>query len=121
MDLQELMIGDWVMYTSDKPENAFPIQVTVGMFNEEFVKWPNRFEPILIDENFVKQNFDEWDGGYGWINLENDIRVQYYLHEFRLTKYAPANNIISRNSCHYVHELQHAFKLMGINKNILVL
>ena len=82
MDLRELMIGDWVMYTSDKPENAFPIQVTVGMFNDEFVKWPNRFEPILIDENFVKQNFDEWDGGYGWINLENDIRVQYYLHEF---------------------------------------
>jgi hypothetical protein len=118
MDLRELMIGDWVMYTSDKPENAFPVQVTLGMFNNEFVKWPNRFEPILIDENIVKNNFDEWDGGYGTIKLENDITLQFYLHEFRLTKYAPTNNIISRNSCHYVHELQHAVKLMKIDREI---
>ena len=37
MDFENLMVGDWIMYLSDKPENAFPIQVTAEMFTDDFV------------------------------------------------------------------------------------
>jgi hypothetical protein len=100
------------------------------MFTDDFVKWPDRFAPILITEDIVKSIFDSWDGGYGWIELDygGNCRLQYYLHEFRLTEFyfyvgsephktnPPA--VLFRCGCRYVHELQHAFKLLHFNKKI---
>ena len=120
-DFENLMVGDWILYLSDKPENAFPIQVTAEMFTDDFVKWPDRFAPILITEDIVKSIFDSWDGGYGWIDSGANCRLQYYLHEFKLTEYFFGNRIpavLFRCGCSYVHELQHAFKLLHFNKKI---
>lgn len=129
-DFENLMVGDWIMYLSDKPENAFPIQVTAEMFTDDFVKWPDRFAPILITEDIVKSIFDRWDGGYGWIDFDygGNCKLQYYLHEFRLSEYyfyfgsEPHSinppEVLFRCSCRYVHELQHAFKLLHFNKKI---
>ena len=123
MDFENLMVGDWIMYLSDKPENAFPIQVTAEMFTDDFVKWSDRFAPILITEDIVKSIFDSWDGGYGWIEFDygGNCRLQYYLHEFRLTEFYFGScppTVLFRCGCRYVHELQHAFKLLHFNKKI---
>lgn len=52
----ELMIGDWVLYTSDTAENSFPVQVTLDMMCNEMKKWPDRFEYIPITPEFLIKN-----------------------------------------------------------------
>lgn len=41
MKVEDLMVGDWLLYKSDY--NAFPIQITIEMFNKELVVWNDRF------------------------------------------------------------------------------
>ena len=126
MKIDELMIGDWLLYKSDSLDNAFPIQVTREMFNKELVVWKDRFEPITLTPEILEKN------GFK-VEFYNDYKV-YELNNFKVCKnccnYFEVCDlwddsdwgwrIINFCPCIYVHQLQHALKLCGIDKEIVV-
>ena len=121
MKIDELMIGDWLLYKSDSLENAFPIQVTREMFNKELVVWKDRFEPIpLTPEVLEKNGFEPIKEGrfptlkncYGDILFQLEgIKNEYIRNTLYMFKNIPI---------FYVHELQHVLKLCKIYKEIVV-
>jgi hypothetical protein len=54
--IDEIMIGDWILWKSDKPENAFPVQVTVEMFKHELSLWPELFDYLELTDEIYKAN-----------------------------------------------------------------
>ena len=98
MKLKDVMIGDWAW---DK-ENDCPWQINIKDFRND----GNSilfFEPIPLTDEILKKNGLEvkvGPGGKYQLSIEGvSCRVDF--------------NIIQ-----YVHELQHAFRLAGIDKEI---
>lgn len=130
MKLEELMIGDWLLYKSDSLENAFPIQITREMFNKELVVWNDRFEPIPLTPEILEKNGFEKEGVIELYNLYAGIDHRVTIHDDK--EYMNSNNewyvhVDSEDYCTiatceltYVHELQHLLKLCGIDKEIII-
>lgn len=113
MKTSDLMIGDWVIGHSGKP-------FKIGVIDPDFLYW-NEIEPIpLTHEILVKIGFetqpnigyiiDDWDG--------NQIIYDSWNHALRIIKdYKTCLDIETFDDL-AVHELQHALKICGINKEI---
>lgn len=116
MKSNELMIGDWYYWEAEG--KMYPYQVTA----EDFIKGdiPN-FQPIPLTEEILEKN--------GFLVDSNEI---FYLKEnlkFGLKKdidygYWFINRADNYKecicACDFVHELQHALKLCGIEKEIIL-
>lgn len=130
MKLEELMIGDWLLYKSDSLENAFPIQITREMFNKELVVWNDRFEPIPLTPEILEKNGFEKEGVIELYNLYAGIDHRVTIHDDK--EYMNSNNewyvhVDSEDYCTianceltYLHELQHILRLCKISKEIVV-
>lgn len=124
MKAEELMIGDWVHYRGTN------IQVTslydkggsneIGWSDKERV-WVNadNVEPIpltaeILEKNgFIKSEEDQiLMGGIGFAIIYGGYKR---LEEDKFLKYG--DNIYPTR---YVHQLQHALRLCGINKEIVL-
>ena len=131
MKIDELMIGDWLLYKSDSLDNAFPIQVTREMFNKELVVWNDRFEPIsltpeiLVKNGFVNSYIDlslNKDSVYKYnhfytgnsviVDMESNKLIVKYENDIWMN--LPYSRTI------YVHELQHLLKHCDIKKEIII-
>lgn len=126
MEITDLMIGDWVNI-KDYPTIAQPMQVK----KEHFVRSLVEFEPIPITPEILEKNGysynetrDVWElipnDGFGICRDEDDNCFYFCLGIF------DAFNSYSDITYHYitkveyVHELQHALKLCGIEKEIIL-
>ena len=115
MKIDELMIDDWVVGRSGEP---FQIKI----IDPDFLYW-DEIQPIpLTHEILVKLGFetqpnigyiiDDWDG--------NQIIYDSWNHNLRIIKnYKTCLDIETFNDL-AVHELQHALKLCGIEKKIIL-
>lgn len=132
MKEEELMIGDWVIYDNE------PHQIQEIIYGGVTIEcWPkiiSEIKPIPItNEILVKNGFDEqWHDMSSLIifNSSNDevSTVKYNYHSstisisvrpFRLVnKRNEREQTIEAIGCMYVHELQHALRLCGIDKKI---
>lgn len=138
MKANELMIGDWLRHY-----NGTPMQVT-KITTEHFAcaenggvncwEYNNKFEPIPLTPEILEKN------GFNDTSFEANLKYKYVIHtiEYQLGYYTKTNsfNIYKRgidpfytkdvfccgfqNIVKYVHELQHALKLCGIDKEIVV-
>lgn len=125
MKIDELMIGDWLLYKSDSLDNAFPIQVTREMFNKELVVWKDRFEPITLTPEILKKNGFERDefipqedyytGIDNRVILHNDKEYMNSRNEWHV--HIDSEDYCSIASCEltYVHELQNLLRICKIN------
>lgn len=127
MKAEDLMIGDWVLYKSDSLENAFPIQITREMFNKELVVWKDRFEPIPLTPEILKKNgiLYRKSSFYYIINDDKDLECTHYIYQTIQEDWAigvdtGAYDCSVFARIKYVHELQHALKICGIDKKIVV-
>ena len=132
MKIDELMIGDWLLYKSDSLDNAFPIQITREMFNKELVVWKDRFEPIPLTPEILKKN--------GFVHekqkviipnrSQDEVEVEYMyckglpcsfdiIHGYLMFN-SNINLVSIRMAVNYVHELQHILRLCKIDKEIVV-
>lgn len=139
MEAEEIMIGDWVRYKSDSPDNAFPVKVDYNMFCNELHKWKDRFEPIEITPEILEKNgFVDASCGkklkYEMVYINGNCQLNY------ITKYSVFSiyvknekdnylwGLIRPNDWYkafwgeikYVHELQHTLRLCGIEKDIIL-
>lgn len=113
MKASELMLGDWVLDTRTKN----PLRVNPFMAEMEVPEW----EPIPLTPEILEKNGFCYDGydGYAILRLEDNSELLYYFHEYKLTRFYKSE-IIFRCQCVYVHQLQHALKLCGIDKEIVL-
>jgi hypothetical protein len=130
MKIDELMIGDWLLYKSDSLDNAFPIQVTREMFNKELVVWKDRFEPITLTPEILEKNGFERDKNISLYNAYTGINSRVTLHDdFMLMNsrnmwdvHIDSEDYCTIANCEltYVHELQNILRLCKIDKEIVV-
>ena len=141
MKANELMIGDWVNYRGTN------IQVTSlydkGGSNE--IGWGNRvstwvngrcIEPILLTGDILEKNgfklrgncTSAWDWDKGEISIQVSGLPDVFSRQ-TLTIYTSGGCVgagfstkrtLSDLQIHYVHQLQHALRLCGINKEIVL-
>lgn len=124
---KDLMIGDWVILRDPDTNKKTKVTVTWCDLGGIILQW---FEPIPITTEILEKNgFVEQAYGYLRYFKSNDENyyfgfesISYFLEE----KIAKATKEHSQSglqekvefACTYVHELQHALKLVGITKEI---
>ena len=114
MDIKDLMIGDWVCFNN--------VVMTIGRLNPEFEDCEN-IEPIPLTKEILVDN------GFGYIESDG-VMNHFYLGEPHYCENMDLHignqggsfwlNYKSNTiyGIRYVHELQHAFKICRINKEI---
>lgn len=113
MKASDLMIGDWIMY-GDKPVQV--LQLTVD-------KVYRGFSPIPLTPEILEKN--------GWSEDFLDNNLGHHFPEDELLKlelYVEDGQVLWTINCYecvimpldFVHELQHALKLCGIDKEIIL-
>lgn len=119
---KDLMIGDWVCFDGDT-EHTNPVQID-GISTEEACvdgDWFDVWEPIPLTKEILEKNgWEDIDGGRGLFKEDKD-----YLLE--LSVFTDGKVWRTINGAEYiifeikwVHQLQHAIKLVGIEKEIVL-
>ena len=135
MKANELMIGDWVMQFGEprrivgiRTDAFYPyIKTNMGdTWYEEGMKdlaEPIPLTPEILEENgFISNKFNINDV----FGTRFDLGNHYYLIFYNsnkggsLTKYYTSQSGFYITTIEYVHELQHALRLCGIEKEIEV-
>ena len=133
MKENELMIGDWI-----KPKNVdgyFKAGLigtdTIGN-DTDTAEWDlDEIEPIPLTAEILEKN--GWDG---WCELskiakscvamfDNDTSISFqivdgYKSIYTQIKHCGAGTFEFRKHLFYIHELQHALRLCGIDKEIVL-
>jgi hypothetical protein len=118
MKIDEVMLGDLVSVSGR------PIHVTLAVLNN----WSDSIEPIPLTPEILDKNADfhrdEKYYKYYAFSEEIDIHgnsISVEICESRGTVYWTINgNEYGITKLKYVHQLQHALKLCGINKEIVL-
>lgn len=132
MDAKDLMIGDWVLHDS-KPKTVDviwgkkvslndPTQVWGSIYTDKFND--DDIEPILLTSKILEENgFDVSDKEVMQYHFEEDgEKYHFSLRQMYNKDGKPhgysfyAFNVLTLLD--YVHQLQHALRLCGINKEI---
>ena len=108
MTATELMIGDWVFNTHNrKPEQVAKIACRLVMLDYNDMYEYDLIEPIPLTYEFLRKIFPNTNDGVYWHGRKG---------KFEFTMENGANEITVL--IEYVHELQHALRLCGIEKEI---
>lgn len=112
INANELMIGDWVCTEHDSTPRQIDWIRTgeVGLFWNKVVT-PPYLVPIPITPEILKKNFPEPTDGLTWFPEEGGFNCHTYV---------PKCEINAFGLFKYVHQLQHALKLCGIDKEIAI-
>ena len=139
MDMSVFREGDWMLWKSDKPENAFPIQFRVEEYNnykqigvERFDYIPirkellilNDFEYFVGEESNIRTTFtleemyklETTEGKIVYIFVQGNAQIYYTLEV--LEDNSHSRTIIDRLPIKYIHELQQILDLTGVKKEI---
>lgn len=124
MKATDLMIGDYVEITGK------------GACRVKHINWPSQHEemdakmhPIPLTPEILEKNGMETKDGDEFILFDNSkidttgeyVIIRYYAKVCRL--WICKGNVVENEihiDCQYVHELQHALKLCGIDKEIVL-
>ena len=142
MKANELMIGDWVVYNGDtKYENPIQIEgMDIGRSEELITSdredvgfegiWPIPLTPEILEKNgWEKCNTDDdgsiqYEKEYGNINCNLWLPTDKFPGLFgcsrRWEELTQFYDMVNELPCSYVHELQHALRLCGIEKEIIL-
>ncbi len=135
MKANELMIGDWVFDVECKPRRILSLDyggnveidtTEVGHSDADTII-PIPLAKEILEKNGLKRDqfYIGYEDVYLWII--NNVDVFYLIEDYKgetftLCKlyydYEESTQIIDICPISYVHELQHAFRLCGIKKEI---
>ena len=113
---KDLMIGDWVI----NPVDNTPMKIEWDM-----LKIYNKFESIPITPDFLEKHGFKKQDYDGWLISENngrrliEYRTDYFDGMLRI-RYAEEPFCDLSVKIKYIHELQHALRLVGIDKEITI-
>lgn len=126
---EELMLGDWLKYgTFDTIVKVISLYGSMVNTNAATPLFPDDLEPIPITPEILEKNGfvikKKWAqmGNFGdsplimW-HFEDEPILRHFKHELEIHQ-NDTGKVHIHIPCEYVHQLQHALKLCGINKNI---
>lgn len=122
MKTNELMVGDWC-YIKNYPIKALPQKVQP----EHFVRSLIEFEPIPLTGEILEKNGFEKCEDCAWslfVHKEEGKPALYQIYwsingfYLEISSYTSQSGDFSRIGIQFIHELQHALKLCGIDKTI---
>lgn len=122
MKVEDLMIGDWYWWEAEGKK--YPLQVTKDTFklSDEDI---SNFQPIPLTPEILKKNdiLYEKQSFYYVIEDVKNLECTYYIQQMLQGDWAIGVDtgayecsVFARIK--YVHDLQHALKLCGIDKAI---
>lgn len=135
LKISELSVGDWVRY-EDNIYKLYAIEECGLLRGKEarhedlahIAKHIDYFDPIPITAEILEKNGWVNDGMYAIMRIDEHLHLEYYYHEHRLRKYycgvdewqnhAKVTDITFAAHCYSVHQLQHALRLAGVDKEI---
>lgn len=123
MKAEDLMIGDWV---NIQGENCYVTLAT--LYTLQFTGKPNNIRPIpltteILEKNGFTSTEDQYNHKKHFLLGKNEYNCDVYWDglsillveaDYEPTTYAYVCEV------NYVHELQHALKLCGIKKEIVL-
>jgi hypothetical protein len=114
MKANELMIGDWVLDT----RTDTPLRVNPFMAEMEVPEW----QPILLTPEILEKNGFEVDPSNTRMLFHHDnYRLCYYFNSGKhFSSFNITNGSLAQKVIVNVHELQHALKFCGIDKEIII-
>ena len=123
MKVEDLMTGDWYWWEAEGKK--YPLQVTKDTFKllDEDI---SNFQPIPLTPEILEKNdiLYEKQSFYYVIKDDKNLECTYYMQRVQGDWVVGVD--IGAYDCSvfarikYVHELQHALKLCGIEKEIVV-
>lgn len=123
MKVEDLMTGDWYWWEAEGKK--YPLQVTKDTFKllDEDI---SNFQPIPLTSEILEKNdiLYEKQSFYYVIKDDKNLECTYYMQRVQGDWVVGVD--IGAYDCSvfarikYVHELQHALKLCGIDKEIKV-
>ena len=118
MDKSELQIGDWV-YNTHNRQNEQVAEIGSGLvmlaYNDLYEY--DEIEPIPLTSEILYENLRELPEVIRWFwddKKSTDDEMWFIIHTNSL------DHITLDASIRYVHELQHALRLCGIEKEIII-
>ena len=130
MKANELMIGDWVdFYHPYEPEKKIVTRhrVTeifecglVGICNHLNPVHADHIEPVEITPEILERNgFNREGGASYWHEGDRDACILHWSKDKeQLIIGSPCDDCMVQMNVRYIHELQHALRLCGIDKEI---
>lgn len=134
MKAQDLMIGDLVTF-KDCQQDFAPVIIRIWQINGEdnAFAWINNsdsLDEITIDDDIVgipitqeilEKNGFQKNYMYFVCQLDEDFELWYYPHLGSL-RYEYNGELIAKfpDAMNYVHQLQHALKMCGVDKTIVI-
>lgn len=124
MKVEELMIGDWYYWEAEGKK--YPLQVTKDTFKLSDKDISN-FQPIPLTPEILDKNGILYEklSFYYVIKDNKDLECTHYIYQTIQEDWAigvdtGAYDCSVFARIKYVHELQHALKLCGIDKKTVV-
>ena len=140
LKISDLSVGDWVKVRLNKCDYDDPETLdakvlwiegnSVGYDNSGIVMsaFVEDLYPIPITAEILEKSGWSTDGMYAFLRIDEHRHLEYYYHEHKLRKYycgvdewqnhAKVNDITFAVHCYSVHQLQHAMRLAGVDKEI---
>lgn len=118
------MIDDWVCVRSNDGEDTHNFKIRtiseIGVNSGSgFVGFDEDLELITLTEEILEKNGFKKDRDYGYFIGQSNSGYYIYFNNNHLSIQA-GYDVIEFAWCEYVHELQHALKLCGIKKDIVL-
>lgn len=132
LKISDLSVGDWVRYDGKEYQvqcvDAMSEIVTLFGYCEQREESAGNLRSIPITAEILEKNGWSSDGMYARLRIDEQLHLEYYFHEHRLRKYycgvdewqnhAKVTDITFAAHCYSVHQLQHALRLAGVDKEI---
>lgn len=129
--IRDLCVGNWVRYGRDYQVKAIDAawdKLTLIGNNEQREETVWSISPIAISRKILEENGWECDTMYATKRIDEHISLDYYFHEHRLRKWyhgvdewnnhSNINEVTFQAHCWYVHQLQNALRLAGVEVKI---
>lgn len=120
----ELMIGDWVLRDGEPLrvvliDDYLDFKVVATTLNHSYVGKAAGLQPVPLTEEILEKNGFKKNAMYQVLRIDENFELWYYPHLGSL-RYEYKGELIFKTSggLNYIHELQHALRLAGINKEI---
>lgn len=127
MEAKDLMIGDWLCYEGEHNKQVKGIDLPPNG-NSAYISFENEFYPCdsfspipLTQEILEKIGFNREGGASYWHEGDLGACVLHWSKDKeQLIIGSPCDDCMVKMNVRYVHELQHAFRLAGIEKEIVL-
>ena len=112
LSAKDLMIGDWVNY------RGIYNKIAPADFDEHHKEWIDEIEPVLLTPEILCDNFSS--NPHWWFLGCTDVKLRISKDGSSYTLYIAKKGVDVSLKIRYTHELQHALRLCGIEKEIVL-